>query len=97
MYLCLTTYLRPLTPGEPVLQRHWDYLDACYRAGTLVCSGPQHSRTGGLLVIRASTATAAAEVMDGDPLVAEGRVTYELIGFTATRAHTPDLTETVPA
>ncbi|MBV6760430.1 YciI family protein [Rhodococcus opacus] len=93
MYVCTTTYLQPLEHDDPVLQRHWDYLDACYQVGTLVCSGPKHSREGGVLVIRATTAAAAHDVMNGDPLVVEGRIIYHLIGFTPTRAHTPQLIE----
>jgi uncharacterized protein YciI len=96
MYLCLTTYLRPLDPTEPVLQRHWDYLDACYRNQTLVCSGPRHTRTGGALVIRANNAPAAQQFIRADPLAAEGWITYELIGFNATRALDPELLDLPP-
>lgn len=97
MYLCLTTYLRPLEPSDPVLQRHWDYLDNCNRDGTLICSGPQYSGTGGALVIRATSTEDAEQIMRNDPLVLENRVTYELIGFKTTRGWRPHLVDSPPA
>ncbi|MFC3244966.1 YciI family protein [Gordonia humi] len=73
------------------------YLDSCYEQGQLVCSGPQHDRTGGILVVRAPTPEAARAIIDGDPLVIDGWVTYRLTGFAATRAWSSELTEVAPA
>jgi uncharacterized protein YciI len=58
----------------------------CYRRGLLVASGPQHPRTGGVMVLRGSDRSAAEAIMNADPLVAAGRVTFRLVAFTATRA-----------
>jgi len=89
----VTTYTSPLPPDDPALPAHWDYVAECYRRQVLVASGPQEPRTGGIVIVRGTDQAQAQMVMDGDPLVAAGRVTYQLLAFTATRAAYPDLTD----
>lgn len=96
MFVALTTYTRPLPPDDPELPAHWAHVQSCYQQQLLVASGPQEPRTGGLMVIRGTDRAAAQALMDRDPLVVSGRVTYRLIPFTATRAVDPALVDTPP-
>jgi uncharacterized protein YciI len=86
VFIAVTTYTSPLPADDPAIRPHWAYLDECYRLGLLVASGPQHPRTGGILVLRGTDRARAEAVLDGDPLIAAGRATYRLLAFTATRA-----------
>ena len=97
MFVALTSYTAPLPADDPDLPAHWAYLEGCYRQGLLVASGPQEPRVGGVLVIRGTDRARAEAVMDGDPLVASGRVTYRLVAFTATRACDTGLLDVAPA
>ena len=97
MFIALTAYTAPLPPDYPDLPAHWAYVEDCYRRGELVASGPQEPRVGGVLVIRGMDRARAQAVMDGDPLVVSGRVRYELVGFTATRACDTGLLDAPPA
>jgi uncharacterized protein YciI len=96
MFIAVTSYASPLPPDDPDLPAHWAHLDDCYRRQLLVASGPQEPRTGGLLVIRGTDRVAAEALMDRDPLVVSGRVTYRLIPFRATRAADPALVDDPP-
>ncbi|WP_228001759.1 YciI family protein [Nocardia australiensis] len=96
MFIALTTYTSPLPPEDPELPAHWEHVEECYRQQMLVASGPQEPRTGGLMVIRGTDRAAAQALMDRDPLVSSGRVTYRLIAFTVSRAMDPALVDTPP-
>ena len=89
MYLAVTAYRDGRRPPSPVVEEHWRYLDSRYAERRLLCSGPQDSGAGGVLVVLADHEEAARTVLDGDPLVRDGHVSYELIAFRATRAAHP--------
>lgn len=93
MFIAVTTYTAPLPSDDPALPAHWAYLEDCYRRQLLVASGPQEPRTGGVLVLRGTDRASAQALLDSDPLVLAGRVTYQLIAFTATRAFDTELVD----
>jgi uncharacterized protein YciI len=93
VFIALTTYVTPLAPDDAELAAHWAYLAECYSRGLLVASGPQDPRIGGALILAGTDLGRARELMDGDPLVSGGRVTYRLVAFTATRAVLPELVD----
>lgn len=92
MFICQTTYQRYPLPNDLVVA-HWSYLDESYARGELVCSGPQYSGMGGVLVLQVRSETDAHSLLAGDPLVEAGLVTYTLVGFCATRAQHPDMVD----
>ena len=63
---------------EPHLPAHLAYLAELDSAGVLVLSGPFADRTGGLVVVRATSFDAARAIVEADPLVANGVDSYEL-------------------
>jgi uncharacterized protein YciI len=89
VYLAVTVYRDGRRPPQPAVEEHWRYLDARYAERRLLCSGPQDSGTGGVLVVLAEDEASARTLMDEDPLVRQGHVSYTLIAFRATRAAYP--------
>ena len=56
---------------EWVLRQHW--------AGNIVVSGPTPDRTLGIMLVRARDAAAAAQLLEGEPWLARGMRTVEII------------------
>lgn len=88
MFILLVDYKKPLEEVEKHLAEHRAFLDRHYAAGTLVCSGPQHPRTGGVIVCRAADRAAAEMLVAEDPFHVYGIADYTIIEFTATK-HLP--------
>ncbi len=63
---------------EPHLPDHLAYLQQLDAAGILVLSGPFTDRTGGMIVVRATSLDEARRIAEADPLVARGVDQYEL-------------------
>lgn len=93
MFVCITTYLREFDLTEPVVSDHWAYQDRAFSEGRLVCSGPQPQGGGGIAIVRGDDEDEARRLLDNDPFVAGGVVTYQLIPFRTTRGAHPDLIE----
>ena len=86
MYLVLVNYVKPLNVIDALLPAHRAFLEANYRAGLFLVSGPREPRTGGIILARAGSREELAQVLDQDPFTLEGAATYEIIEFKATRA-----------
>ncbi len=63
---------------EPYLKEHLLYLQELKERGTLLLSGPFADRSGGMVVIRATSQAEAEAIAQNDPLVHNGVDTYEL-------------------
>jgi uncharacterized protein YciI len=86
MYLVLMNYQKPLDVIDALLPAHRDFLEANYRSGLFLVSGPREPRTGGVVLARAGSREELARVLDQDPFVQQGAASYEIIEFKATRA-----------
>jgi len=86
MYLVLVNYVKPLAVIDELLPAHREFLEANYRAGLFLVSGPREPRTGGIILARAGNREELARVLDQDPFTLAGAATYEIIEFKATRA-----------
>ncbi len=86
MYLVLVNYLKPLSVIDALLPAHREFLEANYRAGLFLASGPREPRTGGVILARAGSREDLAKVLAQDPFVREGAAACEIIEFKATRA-----------
>jgi Uma2 family endonuclease/uncharacterized protein YciI len=69
---------------EPHLIEHLAYLETLKQEGVLLLSGPFGDRTGGLLVVQASSRVEAERIARNDPLVKQGLDSYELREWTIT-------------
>ena len=54
MFLIIVDYKKPLEEVERYLAEHWAFLDRYFAQGKLLCTGPQNSRTGGVIVSKAA-------------------------------------------
>lgn len=86
MFLVLMNYVKPLAVIDELLPAHRTFLEANYRAGIFLLSGPREPRDGGVILARAGSREELAGVLNQDPFVSEGAATYEIIEFKATRA-----------
>ncbi len=93
MFVCITSYRGELPTDDPILVDHWAFLDAEFERGSIVASGPQQPRVGGVMLLRVPHEPAAHELMHRDPLVRHERIDYRLVQFQPTRALTPELLE----
>jgi uncharacterized protein YciI len=79
-------YVKPLDVIDELLPAHRIFLEANYRSGLFMLSGPREPRTGGVILARAGNREELAKVLDQDPFVRQGAATYEIIEFKGTRA-----------
>ena len=86
MYLVLVNYVQPLSVIDNLLPAHREFLEANYRSGLFLVSGPREPRTGGIILARAGSREELAQVLDQDPFTLAGAARYEIIEFKATRA-----------
>ena len=86
MYLVLVNYVKPLAVIDELLPAHREFLEANYRAGLFLVSGPREPRTGGVILAQAGSREELAAVLAQDPFVIQGAAECEIIEFKATRA-----------
>lgn len=82
MFVILVNYVKPIEEVDRHLAAHRAFLDQHYAAGSLICSGPQNPRTGGVIVSRAATRAEAERVVAQDPFRIHGIAEYTLIEFS---------------
>jgi uncharacterized protein YciI len=81
MFAFHSVYLKPLEEVDRYLEAHRAFLKDLYARGITVCSGPQVPRTGGFIMLNASSKQAAREIMAKDPYVINQVAEYTLIEF----------------
>jgi uncharacterized protein YciI len=75
------TYTVPFTKIEEVLQEHRNFLQKGYDAGMLLFSGPQESKTGGLVVARGDSLEKIKDFFKDDPFLQHHVADYRYIEF----------------
>ncbi len=89
MFIISLNYIAPLETIDARMKEHMVFLNTCYREGLFIVSGRKVPRTGGIILARASSKEALAELMRNDPFVAQGLAEFEIIEFHASQTH-PD-------
>lgn len=85
MFIVILTYKRPFAEIEPHLAAHCAFLERHYADGSFLCSGPQHPRTGGVIMCRAENRAEVEAWIAEDPFRREDLAAYEIIDFRPTR------------
>ncbi len=85
MIILKVDYIRPMADVERYLAEHRAYLDELNQRGTLIASGPQNPRTGGVIILNAPGSKEAREIVEGDPFHRHGIANYTIIEFKATK------------
>jgi uncharacterized protein YciI len=87
MFLVLLDYLAPAKEMDRHVDAHRAHLAEQYAAGRLLMSGPQVPRTGGVIVACVPTRDEVEAMMQRDPFVTEGVVSYRIVEFVARATH----------
>jgi uncharacterized protein YciI len=81
VFVILLTYVKPLPEVDALMRRHMAWLNEHYAAGRFVVSGRQIPRTGGVILARGDDREEIEAIAAGDPFVAGGVATAEIIQF----------------
>lgn len=91
--------IRPTRPGfveqmlpeeEEAMQAHSAYLDRLVKETTFYLIGPCLDRTFGVSIFEAESLEAARQMMEHDPSVERGVMTYEVHPFHISYWHQPE-------
>lgn len=75
------TYTAPMEKILGVVSDHRAFLRGAMERGTLLFSGPQSPRVGGMLVVRAESREEIEQLIAGDPYNLAGLTSYRIIEF----------------
>jgi uncharacterized protein YciI len=85
MFVLLLTYIKPLDEVDALMRKHMAWLNEQYDAGRFIVSGRQIPRTGGVILARGEDRTEIEALAAGDPFVAGGVATCEVVQFRASQ------------
>ncbi|MDE1161745.1 MAG: YciI family protein [Acidobacteriaceae bacterium] len=86
MYVITLIYRQPLDVVDRFRAEHHQFLDALYSDGTLLASGPQVPRTGGVLIANGSIdRDVLMKTLERDPFWREQLAEYSVVSFQATK------------
>ncbi len=86
MFVLVLTYTKPLGEVDALMRKHMAWLNEHYDAGRFVVSGRQIPRTGGVILARGDDREEIEGIVAGDPFVAGGVATCEVIQFRASQS-----------
>ena len=83
MFIFHSVYLKPVAEVDLHLEAHRAWLKTLYASGIAIVSGPKIPRTGGVIMLKASSLAEAEAIMQNDPYTLAGIARYECIEFEA--------------
>jgi len=86
MYLVILDYLAPLDEVDRYVAEHRLWVDAGYRDGIFLASGPQNPRCGGAILAHGLERAALDQRLDQDPFKSHGVASYRVVDLTVTRS-----------
>ena len=81
MFAVHSVYLKPVEIVDQFVTEHRTFLQTLYKRGIIICSGPQIPRTGGFILMNATSKDEALGFMENDPYVINGVAKYSVIEF----------------
>lgn len=91
MYIVNLTYLKPLSDVELHREGHKVFLDANYKRGFFLASGPKIPRDGGVILVRGTIERDALEkLITEDPFYQHEIADYQITEFNPVN-HQPTL------
>jgi len=94
MFIVLLTYITPMSEVDKYLCAHREFLDAHYKQGLLVASGPMKPRTGGVIIAATNDRAYLESVFQKDPYHLAEIAEYQFIEFTPVK-HCMELKELI--
>lgn len=86
MFIVSITYKTELSEVDKYLAEHTAYLESYYEAGKFIASGPKVPRTGGIILVNATTEDEVSLIINDDPFHIAGVANYEITQFIPTMA-----------
>jgi uncharacterized protein YciI len=84
MFIVLLNYIKSLAEVERFLDEHKAYLQKYYASGNFLMSGRKEPRTGGVVVVMASSRNEVEHIIAQDPFHRERLASYEITEFMPT-------------
>lgn len=81
-FMIEVTYTVPIEQIDAAVTEHRAFLQKGFDAGTLLMSGPQNPRTGGVILGRAESLESIRSFMMEDPFNVKSLATYRFVEFT---------------
>ena len=81
MYLVDMTFIDMAKITPELTNKHKNYLEQEYKSNKLVFGGRKVPRTGGILISHHANESELEQVLDSDPFVTSGAVTYSITEF----------------
>ncbi len=79
-------YLVPLEKIDPLIEDHMRFLDKNYAAGRFLVSGAKVPRSGGIILVTATSMEAVKTLLEDDPFHIQKVAKYTITEFRAGRA-----------
>lgn len=92
LYIITLTYTVPLEDILKAAPAHREFLDSYYADQSVLFSGIQCSKTGGIIVMRASDEATVEALIADDPFNQQKLATYQFVTFESKR-HQPFVDE----
>jgi uncharacterized protein YciI len=87
MFVIIITYKKPLDIVDQHLAAHRSFLEKGYKEDLFVVSGPQHPRTGGVIISQIKDRDHLEKVLQNDPFYINDIADYKLIEFEPVKYH----------
>ncbi len=85
VFVIVIKYTKPLTEVEKYLEAHRNFLDSAIKNGTLMLSGAQNPRIGGVIIGRFWSLDEAQAFVHQDPFSVADVASYTVTEFTPSR------------
>lgn len=85
MFAVILDYVKPLVEIDRLRAAHIAFLDAQYKNGHFIASGPRKPRTGGVILAKGMSRQDLDAILAQDPFYQEGAATYSVLEFEATK------------
>lgn len=84
MFVISTTYIKPASEVEAVLDAHRQYVSEQYASGMFLMSGRKVPRNGGIILAVAASRAAIEAVVQADPFYTKGVAAFDIVEFEPT-------------
>jgi len=86
MFIVSLTYKTDLSEADKHFDAHIAFIEKYYSLGKIISSGKKVPRTGGVILMRASSKEEVETIIKEDPFYFEGVADFDIIEFLPTRA-----------
>ena len=90
MFIIDLNYIAPLEKIDEIMGDHMKFLKKYYKTNTFIASGRKVPRTGGIILVQATSKEEVEGIINEDPFVINKLAKYTITEFRTSQVH-PDL------